>query len=67
MLRKILVVLQFVIAFGLIISTVIALSQLSFIKNMNLGFNKDLVYTFGYNNDSITPVSYTHLAMTWAA
>ena len=54
MLRKILVVLQFVIAFGLIISTVIALSQLSFIKNMNLGFNKDLVYTFGYNNDSIT-------------
>lgn len=54
MLRKILVVLQFVIAFGLIISTVIALSQLSFIKNMNLGFNKDLVYTFGFNNDSIT-------------
>ncbi|MEO5581526.1 MAG: ABC transporter permease, partial [Saprospiraceae bacterium] len=54
MLRKILVILQFVIAFSLIISTVIALSQLSFIRKMNIGFNKELVYTFGYNNDSIT-------------
>lgn len=54
MLRKVLVVIQFVIAFGLIISTVVTLSQLSFIQNMNLGFNKDLVYTFGYNNDSLT-------------
>lgn len=53
-LRKTLVVLQFAIAFGLIISTVITLSQLSFIKNMDLGFKKDLIYTFGYNNDSST-------------
>lgn len=53
-LRKVLVVLQFVIAFGLIISTVIALSQLSFIRNMDLGFSKDLVYTFGFSNDSIS-------------
>lgn len=53
-LRKTLVVLQFVIAFGLIISTVITLSQLSFIRNMDLGFKKDLIYTFGYNNDSST-------------
>jgi len=53
-LRKTLVVLQFVIAFGLIISTVITLSQLSFIRNMDLGFKKDLIYTFGFNNDSTT-------------
>jgi ABC-type antimicrobial peptide transport system permease subunit len=51
-LRKILVVLQFVIAFGLIISTIIALSQLSYIRNMSLGYNKELVYTFGFNSDS---------------
>ncbi|MEP7268808.1 MAG: ABC transporter permease, partial [Saprospiraceae bacterium] len=51
-LRKILVVAQFVIAFGLIISTVIAWSQLSFIRSMDTGFNKDLIYSFSFNNDS---------------
>lgn len=54
MLRKVLVVLQFVIAFGLIISTIIALSQLSYIRNMGIGYDKDLVYTFDFNNDSAT-------------
>lgn len=51
-LRKVLMVAQFVIAFGLILSTFIVMSQMNFIRNMDLGFTKDLVYTFGFNNDS---------------
>ena len=53
-LRKSLVVLQFVIAQGLIISAMITILQLDYIRSRDLGFSKDLVYTFGFNSDSIT-------------
>jgi len=43
--RKILVIIQFTISIFLIISTLLVLSQLNFIKNMDLGYNKEnLIY-----------------------
>lgn len=52
-LRKGLVVGQFIIAQGLILGTVITMSQLAFIRKMDLGFkHEDLVYTFSANYDS---------------
>ncbi len=53
-LRKGLVVLQFTIAQALIIGTIITLSQLDYIRNMDLGFSKDLIYTFNINGDSLS-------------
>lgn len=53
-LRKSLVVLQFVIAQALIIGAVITILQLDYIRSQDLGFKKDLVYTFGFNSDSST-------------
>ncbi len=53
-LRKSLVVLQFVIAQGLIIGAIITILQLDYIRSQDLGFSKDLVYTFNFNSDSIT-------------
>ena len=41
--RKFLVVGQFTITIALLICTIIAYEQLAFIKNRNLGFNKDYV------------------------
>ncbi|NOU45514.1 MAG: FtsX-like permease family protein [Bacteroidales bacterium] len=41
--RKILVVIQFTISIGLIVSTLTAFDQLHFLRNANLGFNKDAV------------------------
>ncbi|MCE7921618.1 MAG: ABC transporter permease [Haliscomenobacteraceae bacterium CHB4] len=51
-LRKSLVVLQFVIAQGLIVGTLITVSQLDFIRKMDLGFQPDLVYTVNVSYDS---------------
>ncbi len=43
--RKVLVVLQFTISIGLIIGTLVVHNQLTFIRNLNLGYNKDhLIY-----------------------
>ncbi|MBD0332334.1 MAG: ABC transporter permease [Chitinophagaceae bacterium] len=42
-LRKSLIVLQFVISIFLIIATIIILQQLSYIKNKNLGYNKEQI------------------------
>ena len=43
--RKVLVILQFSISIGLIIGTIVVHKQLSFIRNLNLGYEKDhLVY-----------------------
>lgn len=53
-LRKSLVVLQFVIAQGLIIGAIITILQLDYIRSRDLGFNDDLVYTFSFNSDSTT-------------
>ena len=51
-LRKSLVVLQFMIAQGLIIGAMITILQLDYIRSRDLGFNKELVYTFSFNSDS---------------
>lgn len=53
-LRKSLVVLQFVIAQALIIGTLVTISQLDYIRKMDLGFQPDLVYTVQISNDSIS-------------
>ncbi len=52
-LRRILVVLQFAFSQMLIIATIIAISQMNFIKNADLGFNKDAVLTILTNSDSV--------------
>ncbi|MEM9824150.1 MAG: ABC transporter permease, partial [Bacteroidota bacterium] len=52
--RKALVVLQFLIAQGLIIGIIITLLQLDYIRSKDLGFKADLVYTFGFNFDEST-------------
>jgi ABC-type antimicrobial peptide transport system permease subunit len=52
--RKVLVVLQFSISIGLIIGTIVVHEQLTFIRNLDLGYNKDhLIYlpTRGDFND----------------
>ncbi|MFN8206927.1 MAG: ABC transporter permease [Bacteroidales bacterium] len=47
--RKILVVLQFAISVSLIIGTLVAFAQLNFLRNAELGFNKDQIITFESN------------------
>ncbi|MCR9288286.1 MAG: ABC transporter permease [Bacteroidetes bacterium] len=61
MIRKSLVVLQFGIAQALIIGAIITLMQLDFIRNKDLGFNQDLIYTFNFNSDSSTIARQTAL------
>lgn len=53
-LRKSLVVFQFVIAQVLIIGAMITINQLDYIGSRDLGFSKDLIYSFGFNADSTT-------------
>ncbi|MEM6320224.1 MAG: ABC transporter permease [Bacteroidota bacterium] len=53
-LRKGLVIAQFVIAQALIIGALITINQLDYIRSKDLGFAKDLVYTFGFNSDEET-------------
>lgn len=52
-LRRGLVVMQFAISQVLIIGTVIAISQMNYIRNADLGFNKEAVYIMNANADSI--------------
>ena len=47
-----LVVTQFAISQMLIIGTVVAISQMSFARNADLGFNKDAVFIMQVNADS---------------
>jgi putative ABC transport system permease protein len=51
-LKRGLVVLQFSIAQILIISTLIAMSQMQFIRNLDMGFHKDGVYIVPIDNDA---------------
>jgi predicted permease len=53
-LRKGLVILQFLIAQALIVGTIITLGQLDYIRNMDMGFRKELVYTFNLAGDSLS-------------
>ena len=52
--RKGLVALQFIIAHALIVGAIVVVQQLNFIQSQDLGFSKDLVYTFPFNSDSAT-------------
>ncbi len=51
-LTRVLVVVQYTISIGLIIATLIMASQLSFIANKNLGYDKDLVMVVHANQVS---------------
>ncbi|MFZ1801204.1 MAG: ABC transporter permease [Chitinophagaceae bacterium] len=51
-LRRGLVVLQFSISQILIIGTIVAITQMSFVKNADLGFNKDALLIINSNADS---------------
>ncbi|MBL7804117.1 MAG: ABC transporter permease [Saprospiraceae bacterium] len=58
-LRKVLVVTQFVIAQGLIIGTLVTVSQMNFLRDMDLGFQPDLVYVIeGISPDSVSLPRY---------
>ncbi|MEO6845134.1 MAG: ABC transporter permease [Ginsengibacter sp.] len=50
--RRSLVVLQFAISQILIIGTIVAVTQMSFVKNADLGFNQDAVLLLNANTDS---------------
>jgi putative ABC transport system permease protein len=52
--RKSLVVLQFLVAQALIVGTIITVGQLDYLQRMDLGFDKNLVYTFSVANDSLS-------------
>jgi putative ABC transport system permease protein len=49
--RKVLVVSQFAISIVLIITTAIVFQQLHYMQNKSLGFNKERILIFSYNND----------------
>lgn len=53
-LQKGLVVAQFVVSCALIISTLVVIQQMKYIQEKDMGFSKDLVYTFQINNDSLS-------------
>ncbi len=53
-LRRVLVVLQFSFSQILIIATIIALNQMHFIRNADLGFNKEAILLLSGNNDSVS-------------
>ncbi|MBL0134219.1 MAG: FtsX-like permease family protein [Chitinophagaceae bacterium] len=53
-LRRVLVVLQFSFSQILVIATIIAISQMSFIRNVDLGFNKEAVLMISGNSDSVS-------------
>lgn len=53
-LRRVLVVLQFAFSQMLVIATIIAISQMSYIRNADLGFNKDAVLFINGNSDSLS-------------
>jgi len=49
--RKILIILQFTISVALIISTLTVQKQLNYLKNKDMGFNKDQILTVGLNSN----------------
>jgi predicted permease len=53
-LRKSLVVLQFFIAQALVIGAIVIIQQLNYVRSRDLGYDKNLVYTFSINTDSAT-------------
>ena len=57
-LRRGLVVVQFAISQILIVGTLIAVAQMDFIRNIELGFNKDAVYVVGISSDSVSRTQF---------
>jgi putative ABC transport system permease protein len=53
-LRRVLVVMQFAFSQILIIATIIAVSQMNFIRSSDLGFNKDATLVVYLNTDSVS-------------
>ncbi len=53
-LRKGLVIAQFAIAQALIIGAIVTVSQLNYVRTMDMGFQKDLVLTTNFNGDSVS-------------
>ena len=51
--RRGLVISQFAISQVLIIGTIIAITQMNFVKNADLGFNKEALLIINSNNDSV--------------
>jgi predicted permease len=60
-LRRVLVVLQFVIAHVLIIGTLIVVSQMNFFRNAALGFDKAAIVNVGIPGDSISRTKIEYL------
>jgi putative ABC transport system permease protein len=52
LLRKVLVISQFTISIGLIIATIIVYNQMNYMRNQDLGFNKDQVIVMDTYGDS---------------
>jgi putative ABC transport system permease protein len=57
LLRKVLVVTQFTISLIMIIGTVVVFSQMTYLKNTNLGFNKEQVFVIDVPNGDTTLVN----------
>ncbi len=53
-LRKVLVVAQYTISIGLVVSTLVVYSQLNFMERQPLGFDKDQVLVVSNNGDSLS-------------
>lgn len=53
-LRRVLVVLQFAFSQIFIIATIIAVSQMNYVRKADMGFNKESVLTLRMNTDSVT-------------
>ena len=51
--RRVLVVVQFVIAQGLIIGTLLILRQMNYFMHTSMGFDKDALVTVPFRNDSV--------------
>ncbi|MFA6085215.1 ABC transporter permease [Mucilaginibacter sp.] len=49
--RRILVVVQFAVSIILIVGTLVIGNQLKFIRNINLGYDKENVFSFGMRNE----------------
>jgi putative ABC transport system permease protein len=52
-LRRGLVITQFAISQVLIVGTIVAVSQMNFVRNADLGFNKNAVFVLSNNSDSV--------------
>jgi putative ABC transport system permease protein len=59
--RKVLVIVQFMISISLIIGTMVIFNQLNYLKNANLGFNKENIMVVPINR---TPISRSYEAFS---